>query len=100
MYPNLFDLMLKIITVGLKFSNDFCFGFERFSLEIFGPGDENKDALKFKTIYNFPNVCKWGGWYIVFLIFECFFCKTRFWGNKEGIQFCSPSLFSGLISTP
>ena len=58
--------MLKIITVGLKFFNDFCFGFERFSLEIFGPGDENKDDLKIKTIYNFPNVCKWGGWYIVF----------------------------------
>ena len=40
--------MLKIIIVGLKFFNDFCFGFERFSLEIFGPGYENKDDLKLR----------------------------------------------------
>ena len=66
MDPNLLDLMLKIIKVGLKFFIDFCFGFERFSWEIFGSGDENKDNLKIKTIYNFPNVYKWGGWYIVF----------------------------------
>ena len=58
--------MLKIVTMGLKFLNDFCFGFGRFSLEIFGPGDVNKDDLKIKTKYNFENVCKWGGWYIVF----------------------------------
>ena len=41
--------MLKIITVGLKIFNDFCFGFERFSLKIFGAGDENKDDLRIKT---------------------------------------------------
>ena len=50
--------MLKIITVGLTFFNDFGFGLERFSLEIFGPGEENKEDLKIKTIYNFPNICR------------------------------------------
>ena len=66
MDPNLLDLMLKIIKVGLKFFNDFCVDLERFSLDIFHPGDENKDNLKIKTIYNFLNIYKWGGRYVVF----------------------------------
>ena len=55
--------MLTIITVGLKFFNDFCFGLRDFLFEIFGPGDEIKTTSKLRQYTIFQTFANGEGGY-------------------------------------